>query len=63
MPTEDDFAGTGYFKGTDAKIGVSHTKFSPEGREFWTDDRKKADFAFVLVGLAAFALLAYYGRK
>jgi hypothetical protein len=63
MPTQDDFDGVGYFKGSGVKIGVSHTKFSPEDKEFWTPERKKVDLQFLLVGLAAFALFAYYGKK
>jgi hypothetical protein len=55
MPTEDDFDGVGYFKGSGVKIGDSHTR--------WTPQRKKVDFQFLLVGLAAFALIAYYGKK
>ncbi len=56
MPTEDDFAGTGYFKGTDAVIGVNHNRF-------WTPERKKLDLQFLLVGMAAVALLIYFGKR
>jgi len=63
MPTEDDFSGTGYFKGTDAKISASHTNWNPNTGEFWTPERKKVDLQFLLVGMAAVALLVYYGRK
>ncbi len=56
MPTEDDFGGTGYFKDSDVVIKTSHEKF-------WTKDRLSVDFQFILIGLAAVALLAYFGTK
>lgn len=56
MPTEDQFSGTGYFKDSGVIIGTSKEKF-------WTDNRINVDFQFILIGLAAVALLAYFGTK
>jgi len=56
MPTEDQYRGTGYFRDSGVIIGTGHQKF-------WTDNRINVDFQFILIGLAAVALLAYFGTK
>lgn len=62
MPTEDVYAGMGYFRDSPVVVGTSFQRLGRNPRRPATP-RETVDFQFLLIGLAAFALLGYYGTR